>query len=64
MRDGIIDENAKCQVMILIEDRYVIVDGLNGNVDVFSQEKFDYICTIDINEEKVAAAYYSSEIPN
>lgn len=62
MKNGEIDSNAKCNVMLTIEDRYVLADGLNGNIDVFSFENFDYICTIDINEETLSTAYFSSEV--
>ena len=50
--------------MLVIQDRYVLVDGLNGNADVFSFDNFDYLCTIDINEEILSSAFFSEEVPN
>lgn len=48
--------------MLVFQSRFVLVDGLNGNVDVFSFENFDYICTIDINEEVLSSGYFSEEV--
>ncbi len=54
---------ARCQVLLVVRDRWVVIDGLNGNVDVFTFLEFDYVTTLDINEEVLSAAVYVSEIP-
>jgi len=43
---------------LVINDEYVILDGLNGNVDIFSLENFDYLASLDIKEETLLSAYY------
>jgi hypothetical protein len=34
-REGKLDKNSKCRIMLVIKEKYIVVDGLNGNVDVF-----------------------------
>ena len=35
-REGKLDKNSKCRIMYVIKEQFIVVDGLNGNVDVFS----------------------------
>ncbi len=37
-RDGQLDQNSKCRVMLVVQEKFILVDGLNGNVDVFNFE--------------------------
>lgn len=46
--------------MIVIEDM-VLVDGINGNVDVFRTDDLMYIGTLDINESSMTTALVYQE---
>ena len=43
-----------CRAIVVLEEM-VLVDGLNGNVDVFRTEDFMYLGTIDINESSMTS---------
>ena len=49
-RDGNLDKNSKCRIMMVIKEQFIIVDGLNGNVDVFNFDTLQYCGTLDIEE--------------
>ncbi len=49
-RDGVLDNNSKCRIMAVISQTFIIVDGLNGNVDVFNFDTLQYCGTLDIEE--------------
>ena len=49
-RDGNLDKNSKCRIMMVVKEQFIIVDGLNGNVDVFNFETLQYCGTLDIEE--------------
>ena len=58
-----VDSAAQCRVMGVISDAFIVVDGLNGNVDIFSLLDFRYIGTLDINESSLSAMLYIEEVP-
>ena len=43
---------------MVLENLFILTDGLNGNVDVFQYESFDYSGTIDIEEKCMSSALY------
>ena len=62
---GDIDEHAKCSAMLVIEGKFVLLDGLNGNVDVFLLEDFRYLGTLDINCSTMITGLFIKELlPN
>lgn len=63
-RDGILDSNSKCRIMAVISQTFIIVDGLNGNVDVFNFDTLQYCGTLDIEESLLTAALYMADVPS
>lgn len=63
-REGNLDKNSKCRIMMVIKEQFIIVDGLNGNVDVFNFETLQYCGTLDIEESQLTSALYFSDVPN
>jgi hypothetical protein len=49
--------------MGVISDAFIVADGLNGNVDIFTLLDFRYIGTLDINESSLSAMLYIEEVP-
>jgi len=49
-----------CRALVVLDD-LVLVDGLNGNVDVFRTEDLMYVGTIDINESAMTSALVFQE---
>lgn len=49
--------------MHVFQDKYVVVDGLNGNADVFSLSDFSYIDTLDLCQGVLLSAFsYQSRL--
>lgn len=41
---------------LFIDDKYIFLDGLNNNIDVFELEDFRYVATIETLEKNTASA--------
>lgn len=63
-RDGNLDKNSKCRIMMVVKEQFIFVDGLNGNVDVFNFDNLQYCGTLDIEESQLTSALYFSELPS
>jgi hypothetical protein len=63
-RDGNLDKNSKCRIMMVVKEQFIFVDGLNGNVDVFNFDTLQYCGTLDIEESQLTSALYFSELPS
>ena len=50
--------SAYCKTILIVYNQFILTDGLNGNVDVFQYNSFDYLGSIDIEEKRMSSALH------